>query len=111
MCYIPKDSNHEEYAEIEEKKPSTLENLSNDELLEKTELIYSDLVGLMKELYSRIGRRDISSNELERFQDISEKAGIALIDMAPPGLEQKAVENTIKTSISGVVKKAYNPDR
>lgn len=90
---------------------SMLEKLTNDELLEKVELMYSDLIGLMREIYSRLGRGDMSGRELEKFQEISEKAGVALIDMAPPGTKLKAVEGTIRDSVSSVVKKAYSPER
>lgn len=88
-----------------------LEKLSNPELIEKFEGLSAEHLCVMREFYSRLSRGEISSSEFERFREISENTGVALIDLLPSGIEKKAVEGTITASVSGVVKKAYGQNR
>lgn len=87
------------------------EKLSNEKLIERFEEIMAEHMGLMKEFYSRLGRGEISGSEFERFKEISENTGIALIDLLPQQTDKKSVESVLRESVSGVVKKAYDENR
>ena len=84
---------------------------SNQELIEKFEDISAEYLGLMREFYSRLDRGGISKSEFERFKEISENVGVALIDLLPQSADKKTVEGTIRDSVSNVVKKAYDQNR
>lgn len=88
-----------------------LEKLSNPELIEKFESLSAEHLNVMREFFSRLNRGEISSSEFERVREISEKTGVALIDLLPSGIEKKSVEGTINESVSSVVQKAYDQNR
>lgn len=87
------------------------EELNNTELIEKFEEIMAEHVGLMKEFYVRLNRKEISDSEFVRFQEITEHAGVALIDLLPLQTDKKSVEDTIKSATHNVVQKAYDENR
>lgn len=88
-----------------------LEKLSNSELLEKFESLSAEHLCIMKVFYSRLSRGEISISEFERFKEISENTGVALIDLLPQSANKQTVEGTIKDAVSNVVEKAYNTNR
>lgn len=85
--------------------------LSNEKLIERFEEIMAEQLNLLKEFYSRLGRGDISGSEFERYKEISENTGIALIDLLPSQTDRKSVESTIRGTVSDVVKKAFDGNR
>lgn len=91
--------------------PFSGNSLSNEELIERFEMVMAEHLGLMREFYSRLSRGEISASEFEMFKEISENTGIALIDLLPSQTDKKSVESTIRESVSGVVKKAYDENR
>lgn len=88
-----------------------IDNLSNSELLEKFESLSAEHLNVMREFYSRLNRGEISASEFERFKEISENEGVALIDLLPQSASKQTVEGTIKDAVSNVVKKAYDANR
>lgn len=88
-----------------------LETCSNQELIDKFESVCAEHLNLMREFYSRLNRGEIGASEFERFREISENVGVALVDMLPSGTDKKTVEGTIRDSVSNVVKKAYDANR
>lgn len=87
------------------------EKLSNDKLIEKYEEIIAEQLSLLKEFYSRLGRGEINGSELERYKEISENAGVALMDLLPSQTDVKSVDNAIRGAVSNVVKKAFDENR
>lgn len=87
------------------------EKLNNVELIEKFEEIIAEQVGLMKEFYTRLNRKEISDSEFVRFQEIAENAGVALIDLLPLQTDKKSVEDTINITVHDTVQKAYDENR
>ncbi len=88
-----------------------LETCSNQELMEKFESNCAEQLNLMREFYSRLNRGEISASEFERFREISENVGVALIDLLPQSVKKQTVEGTITDAVSNVVKKAYDENR
>ena len=85
-------------------------NITNTELIERVESVGIDYIILIKEALIRIGSRQFSDEEYQRFVSIGEKTGVALLDFAP-NITKYDAKKSITEAISQVVDKAYDENR
>ena len=93
-----------------EDNTSQLKILNNTQLIERVESIGIDYVILVREALLRIGNRQFSDEEYQRFTGIGEKTGVALLDLAPNATKYD-VKKSITDAVSQVVDKAYDKNR
>ena len=93
-----------------EDNTSQLKNLDNTQLIERVESIGIDYVILVREALLRIGNRQFSDEEYQRFTGIGEKTRVALLDLAP-NVAKYDEKKSITDAVSQVVDKAYDKNR
>lgn len=89
---------------------SQLKILGNTELIERTESVGIDYIILIKESLVRISSGQFSDEEYQRFTNIGEKTGVALLDLAPNATKYDA-KKYMTEAVSQVVDKAYDKNR
>lgn len=95
---------------------NNLNDLSNTDLLEKLESAAIDYITIVKEAILRIGSRQFSEEELQKFIGIGERMGVQLIDFVSTGKANtkddiKNTKEVMKSVISEVIDKAYDKNR